>query len=68
LILAYLFVYLMVITDPYHGLVYEEINVYEVRYGLPPKEEDDDESDDDRDSDKYAFELSGDYRPEDFGD
>ena len=31
-LISYLFVYLIVITDPYAGLNYEEINVYEVNW------------------------------------
>jgi hypothetical protein len=31
----FLFSFLIVVTNPYEGLDYDEINVYEVGYGVP---------------------------------
>jgi hypothetical protein len=56
--------YLLVVTDPYHGLVYEEINVYEVNYGKIRHPDDEDEDKEIARKHGYAYE-SGDERNSD---
>lgn len=60
---AYLFVYLLVITDPYHGLVYEDINMYQVDYGIMKHEDCDSRECEEEEVSwyRYNYELLGEH-------
>ena len=49
-----LFCLLIVITDPYKGLDYDKINVYDVNYGYPPEDsEHDTETEEESEEEDY---------------